>query len=54
LQKPQEHGALAHIFTKDWVAKLRNKLVEFLTNYLKSSNSFNQNNVTSKKMSFLQ
>ncbi len=52
MPRPQDHKALAHVFTKDWITKIRNKLVEVLTNYLKSSNSFQHNSV--RKISQLQ
>jgi hypothetical protein len=54
MPKPQEHKALAHVFTKEWLSKIRNKLTEFLVNHLRSSNAFNQIPPNSRKVSQLQ
>jgi hypothetical protein len=42
MPRPQEHKALAPIFTKEWLGKVRSKLMEFLSLQMKGSNSFNQ------------
>lgn len=54
MPKPQEHKAIAHVFTKEWITKLKNKLTELLANHLKSSNSFPQTNGNLRKVSQLQ
>lgn len=54
IQKPQEHGALAHVFTKDWLSKTRNKLVEFHAAFLKNCTNYAQSNTNIKKLSSLQ
>jgi hypothetical protein len=54
MPKPQEHKALAPIFTRDWLGKMRSKLAEFISIQFKSSNSFSQGSSTSRKVSQLQ
>lgn len=50
MPRAHENKSIAHVFTKEWLGKLRNRLSEFLANHLKGSNSFG----ASRKLSHLQ
>jgi hypothetical protein len=50
MPRAHENKSIAHVFTKEWLGKLRNRLSEFLASHLKGSNSFG----ASRKLSHLQ
>ena len=53
MPKPQENPALSYLFTREWLSKLKNKLTDFMANYLKSS-SLSQQGSQIRKVSTLQ
>lgn len=50
MPRAHENKSIAHVFTKEWLGKLRNRLSDFLNVHLKGSNGF----VSSRKLSHLQ
>lgn len=50
MPRAHENKSIAHVFTKEWLSKLRTRLAEFLTSQLKGSSSFGG----SRKLSHLQ
>lgn len=54
MNQPQLTPAIAYLFTKDWIAKIKNKLAEQIQAHLKSSSISQQQNSQIRKTSGLQ
>lgn len=35
MSRPQENGGLAHLFTKEWLSKVRSKLIDAINSHIK-------------------